>query len=137
MRTVFADAGYWIALLNPKDPLHSKAFELSRSVEAGRTDVVTSQMVLAEVLNYFAGFASIFRARAASFVHSLEESAVVVIPQDKAQFAAALALYEARPDKEWGLTDCASIVIMQELEISEVFAYDRHFEQAGFRALLR
>jgi hypothetical protein len=27
MRRLFADAGYWIALLNPKDGLHSKALD--------------------------------------------------------------------------------------------------------------
>lgn len=52
-------------------------------------------------------------------------------------FADALALYRDRSDKAWSLTDCASIVICQREGITEVPGYDRHFEQAGFVALLR
>ena len=48
-----------------------------------------------------------------------------------------LVLLSTRPDKEWSLTDCASIALMNARRISEALASDRHFEQAGFRALLR
>ena len=52
MQSVFADAGYWIALLNPRDNLHAKAREVSISL--GEFRIVTSEMVLTEVLNAFA-----------------------------------------------------------------------------------
>jgi predicted nucleic acid-binding protein len=42
-----------------------------------------------------------------------------------------------RKDKAWGLEDCASCLIMQERGISQALAYDEHFKQAGFVALLR
>ena len=45
--------------------------------------------------------------------------------------------YEARIDKDWSLTDCLSFVVMQERGVNEALAHDHHFEQAGFRALLR
>lgn len=51
MRLVFADTGYWVALLNPHDDLHSKAISLSKSLQP--IHIVTSEMVLAEVLNDF------------------------------------------------------------------------------------
>jgi len=53
------------------------------------------------------------------------------------QFQDALALYEQSSDKEWSLTDCSSFLIMRELKITEALAHDKHFEQAGFDALLR
>ncbi len=40
-------------------------------------------------------------------------------------------------DKEWGLVDCVSFVTMNQLGITEALTTDRHFEQAGFVALLR
>ena len=32
MRTVFADTGYWVALLNPQDDLHAIATNLSKTL---------------------------------------------------------------------------------------------------------
>ncbi len=52
MRTVFADTGYWIALLNPRDELHAKARAVSAFL--GRVRLTTSEMVLTELLNSFA-----------------------------------------------------------------------------------
>lgn len=62
---------------------------------------------------------------------------VEIVPQTDGQFAAALTLYAQRPDKEWGITDCASFLIMQERGIVEALAHDDHFQQAGFIPLLR
>jgi predicted nucleic acid-binding protein len=46
-------------------------------------------------------------------------------------------LYHARPDKEWSLTDCISFVVMQREGITDALTGDKHFEQAGFVALLK
>ncbi len=45
--------------------------------------------------------------------------------------------YESRPDKDWSLTDCTSFIVMNEFNISNALTGDHHFEQAGFRALLK
>jgi predicted nucleic acid-binding protein len=65
------------------------------------------------------------------------ESTVKIIPSNAELFAAGVKLYAERPDKEWSLTDCISFVIMQQEGLSDALTGDRHFEQAGFRALLR
>lgn len=52
MKTVFADTGYWIALLNPRDELHTKAKAVSISL--GSLQIITSELVLSELLNSFA-----------------------------------------------------------------------------------
>jgi len=46
-------------------------------------------------------------------------------------------LYKKRLDKDWSLTDCVSFQIMEGIMRHEALAYDKYFEQAGFRALLR
>jgi predicted nucleic acid-binding protein len=48
-----------------------------------------------------------------------------------------LELHERRPDKQWSLTDCISFEVMREHGITTALAYDEHFVQAGFDALLR
>jgi hypothetical protein len=45
-------------------------------------------------------------------------------------------LYRERLDKDWGVIDCISFAIMQERGIVETLTGDRHFQQAGFVALL-
>ena len=52
-RRVFADAGYWIALLYSGDQLHERAATVAAGLES--VAIVTTQMVLAEALNYLAG----------------------------------------------------------------------------------
>ena len=42
-----------------------------------------------------------------------------------------------RLDHSWSVVDCASFVVMRTRQIQEALAFDRHFEQAGFTALLR
>jgi len=59
-----------------------------------------------------------------------------VVPLSHEAFPAALGLYEARGDKEYSLTDCPSMRIMEERGITDVLTADQHFAQAGFTALL-
>ena len=49
MTTVFADAGYWLALWRPRDALHERAMAVAERM--GTTAVVTTQLVLTEALN--------------------------------------------------------------------------------------
>lgn len=136
MNGVFAHTGYWIALFNPRDQLHAKAVTASQVLQ-GR-QIVTSQMVLTEFLNHYAALGQPFRQRAVQVVRSFQSNVdVEIVPQTDGQFAAALTLYAQRPDKEWGITDCASFLIMQERGIVEALAHDDHFQQAGFIPLLR
>jgi len=136
MRVIFADTGYWVALLNPHDDLHSKAMSLSRSLQP--IHIVTSEMVLAEVLNDFSDRGNYFRQAAINLMKSLYESPnITVIAQTSQQFQTALNLYEQRPDKAWSQTDCVSFKIMEEYKILEALAYDKHFAQAGFIPLMR
>ena len=61
----------------------------------------------------------------------------VVVAYDPAVYQAGFDLYEARPDKDWSLTDCISFAVMSERGLSEALTADHHFEQAGFRAVFK
>ncbi|HET7091605.1 MAG TPA: PIN domain-containing protein [Anaerolineae bacterium] len=39
------------------------------------------------------------------------------------------AVFQKYDDKEWSYTDCALLVLSQQLRIPEVFAFDEHFKQ--------
>ena len=136
MGVVFADAGYWIALWNPRDALHRQAMAFADALES--SDIVTTQLVLVEALNSMAGQREFRRAFAAQMVQELEANPdVEIVPQTDAQFRAAVERYAARSDQRWSLTDCASFLVMEERNITAALAYDRDFVQAGFVALLR
>lgn len=63
-------------------------------------------------------------------------SRVEIVSADSRSFAAGFELFASRADKDWSLVDCISFALMKKREISEALTGDRHFEQAGFRALL-
>jgi uncharacterized protein len=136
MKTVFADTGYWIALLDPQDTLHPKAIDLSVTLAQGK--ICTSEMVLTEVLNHFSKRGGFLRAAAVALIESLQANpSIIIILQTDDIFQQGLTLYKHRPDQLWSHTDCSSFWIMQQKNILEALAYDKHFEQAGFIALLR
>ena len=95
-------------------------------------------MVLTELLNHMADYGPVMRAEVADFVRNLRQDPnVEIIPQTDVLFEMALIRYERYRDKQWGLTDCASFVVMEQLGLTDALAYDHRFQQAGFRALLR
>ena len=76
------------------------------------------------------------RQRAKATVRRLLASpAVTILPQTRELFLAGLTLYEARPDKEYSLTDCMSMHMMRREGLTEVLTNDRHFTQEGFLIL--
>jgi len=136
MKAVFADTSYWIALLYPPDHLHAKVAAMSRDISAMR--LVTSEMVLTELLNTFSNASPRMRSIVVGTVEDVRKgNPVIVFPQTTEQFTKALERYKQSVDKNWSLTDCASFQIMETERISAALTHDHHFVQAGFEALLR
>jgi predicted nucleic acid-binding protein len=136
VRFIFADTGYWVALLNPGDNLHQKAQHLAKALQP--VHIVTSEMVLTEVLNDFSKRGEYLRDVATELIRDLRSHPnTTIIPQTSQQFDQALLLYTQRKDKQWSHTDCVSFNIMEENGIAEALAYDKHFTQAGFTPLMR
>jgi uncharacterized protein len=132
---VFLDAAYAIALSVPKDRYHVRAVCLADELEALKTRMVTTQAVMLEIGNALSK--QRYREAAVELLKSLEaDPNVEIVPLSEELYARAFHLYWNRADKEWGLTDCVSFSIMQDLKITEALTTDDHFQQAGFQALL-
>ena len=98
--------------------------------------MVTTMWVVTEVGNSMRF--SDDRRRFTRFVQQLLEAPqMVAVPASDDWFRRGLVLFEQRPDKEWSLTDCISFEVMRERAITEALSADHHFEQAGFRILLK
>lgn len=133
MSVVFADAFYFVARLNGRDQHHDRMLAFSRDF---RAFIVTTDFVLMEVVDALAK--SERRARMHNFVLHLRQTPVCeVIPASRELLDCALELYHQHADKEWTLTDCSSVLVMRERGLTNVLTADRHFEQAGFNALLK
>jgi uncharacterized protein len=132
VKRAFSDAHYFLALLSPRDQDHIRVREFAAGWEG---EIVTTRWVLAEVADGLA--APPLRGPTAAFLQRLERNPFVrIVPPNDAQFMRGFELYRQRPDKAWSLTDCISFVVMKEEKLEEALTGDRHFEQAGFTALL-
>ncbi len=135
MRRIFVDTLYWIAIIHRRDQWHQAAVSAGRLLIDCR--LVTTDEVLTEVLNTFSGAGLFFRRESAALARDLlDGSSATVMPQSRQTFLAGLALYEARSDKGYSLTDCISMATMRREGIFEVLTNDDHFCQEGFVKLL-
>ena len=133
MSVVFADAFYFVARLNGRDQHHGRVLAFSRDF---RASILTTDWVLMEVADALAK--SECRLRVREFVlHLRQAAACEIVPASRELFDRALELYHQHADKEWTLTDCSSVLVMRERGLTDVLTADRHFEQAGFNALLK
>lgn len=133
MTELFADTWFLIAYTQRRDPDHDVANRMWRRFDHRR--IITHDGVLTEYLAFFAGSGPTVRLSAAHLVRSLPIHGFEVVPQDRALFLRALALYEQRLDKGYSLTDCMSMVLMREHGIDHVVTNDHHFRQEGFTVL--
>jgi predicted nucleic acid-binding protein len=136
MTARFADTFYWIALTDFNDSAHRRALTLAS--EPGSSLLVTTDKVLVEFLTFFGMAPEPMRRKALANAQSiLNNPGVRVIAQSRSTLLSGMALYGARPDKGYSLTDCISMQTMRREGIAEALTNDRHFEQEGFRALFR
>lgn len=136
MKTVFADTFYWVALINAADSWHQSVRNYSRTLNT--IQLVTTEEVLIETVNFIASFPSPMRKAVSQLVTQIiADRNITVVPQSHESFTAGLALFNKRFDKGYSLTDCISMVTMNQLNITEVLTHDKHFQQEGFVILFK
>lgn len=96
--------------------------------------MVTTAWVLTEVADAMAA-PNDRRAFVTCLRYLRSQTTTTIVPPTQDLFDEGMSLYERRPDKGWSLTDCMSFAVMQDHGITDALTGDRHFEQAGFRAM--
>lgn len=134
-RTVFLDTSFVLALENRDDPCHAKAKAWDRRLLREDATLLLHPGILLEIGD---GYARVERRRkGAQLLEMLtHEDGYRVEPLTEAIVHEAMALYSTRMDKDWGLTDCVSFVLMQRGGVTGALTADSHFRQAGSVALL-
>ena len=135
MIEVFADTNYWVAKINQHDQWHEAA--LQAEYRLGIVHLVVTESVLIELLNYFSCYTAPIRQAASSTVrHITSSTEIEIVRQTYDDFLNGISLYEARPDKDYSLTDCISMNVMRKRGITDVLTHDSNFSQERFRILL-
>jgi len=133
--SVFIDTSYVYAIINPRDQWHEKATLWQRKIRSDHRHLLTTEFVFAEIADGLSPV--IYRQAASNAIRVLRSSPnVEVVSTSSDLFQQALELYEQREDKDWGLTDCTSFIVMQANGITDALITDEHFRQAGFNPLL-
>ena len=129
---IFIDTGYILALINTSDEYHERASTIASEI-VGR--FVITEAVLTEIGNTLSRLR--WRSASVATIEDLRSDPdIEVVSISPELFDRAVNLYSSHKDKEWGMTDCISFVVMQDMGIIDALTTDDHFRQAGFRALL-
>ncbi len=134
-RIVLLDTSHILALENRQDPHHERAKLLDDELLRQGALSLLHWGILIEIADGYARAGR--RAKGLALLERFAtEERYLVHPITDALLEQALALYRSRADKDWGLTDCLSFVLMKQEGITEALTGDVHFRQAGFKALL-
>ena len=111
---------------------HRSAVELYNSapLRVAHNYVIAEFVALAQARGYPRELALTF----SSVLTSDPEIEIVWV--DPSLHQEALALLRSQLDKSYSLCDAVSFVVMKRQKITDAFSTDRHFAQAGFKALL-
>jgi uncharacterized protein len=135
MKFVFTDTSGWLAILNSGDVYHGKAVKIYQELLENGCRFVLHEAILLELGNSLSSVKA--RKLAIKLKENIETSErIEVVSISSELYQAGWKLYAERLDKDWGIVDCISFIVMERFGIAEVLTADKHFEQAGFIKLL-
>lgn len=136
MNRIFLDTSFVIALSIEDDKYHAVAKLWAEYIRQNRSILITHQGILLEIGDALSK--PQWRTKAADILNFLRQDRTVEITSMTQDLIdAAFQLFISRSDKSWGMTDCISFVVMQQINLKSALTTDQHFVQSGFRALLR
>ena len=133
---VFFDTAFVLALSIKTDVCHQPALTIVTQLKQDATPIITTRVIMVEIGNSLSKLR--YRQIAMPLLQTMEaDPQLEIVPLSDRLYQKAFQLFYSRPDKEWGLVDCISFVVMQERGLTEALTTDKHFQQGGFRAWLR
>jgi len=134
LQKVFIDTSALYAILDKKDANHKKAGIIYKKLLSAGTKFTLSDHVLSESLTLI--------RRRLGYNKSLEFATIIqqgeavelfnIIFVNRPAFRLANQFFEQLKSVKISYVDCLSFATMNILKISDYFAYDNHFQEAGF-----
>jgi len=135
-RLVLVDTSAWIALFLDDDEWHGAATTVFEALKRdGRLLVTTSDIFdeTATALRRWSGHKAAVRVGRQLRLSRLTQIVSVTDPARER----AWTRFEKTADPPVSLTDCTSMVVMDDLKVREVFTFDDDFRRAGYQPLPR
>ncbi len=130
---IFVDTGAWLALLNQRDQHHRDAVAVFEGLQQQQIRLLTTDYVIDETatrLRYDTN-----HSLAVQFLNRIDllvETGVLTLAEiDEMAFTKAKTLFCQYDSARLSFTDCTSFVICRFNNVSEAFAFDRHFTIMG------
>lgn len=124
------DSSAFFALVTGRSTDSAVAKRILERAEAARFPLVTSSYILAEAHALIVNRVS--RRAGLEFLDFVDRSAITILWPAEAHFVAAREIIYRYTDKDFSLTDAISFVVMEQLDITTAFTFDRDFSQYGF-----
>ena len=138
---IFIDTWAWVALVDRRDTYHDDAVRTYRKHVLKETAILTtSDYVLSETMTTLRPIVGHPEAVLwlSKVLEEIERKTIHLVSMDIMLWRKAFDLLKRYDDKpDISFVDFTSFVVMQELNITNVFTGDKHFEQVnlGFRLL--
>jgi len=128
---IFVDTSAWIAIINPRDKYHLSAKEFYSDALVQKRRFLISNLIVAET--YTNLLWKLGHHKAISFLDTVEQShSVHCIWSDQKLEVQAHDILRRYDDQNFSYTDAVNFALMQQRELTEVFAFDHHFSVVGF-----
>lgn len=128
---IFIDTGAFIARYIVADQHHHEAVPAWERLGKEFRQAYTSNFVIDETLTLLARRTDYDYAQQKGIIIYSSTFLSILRPEHDDEMK-ALELMKKYADQEVSFTDCVSFVLMKKHKIARVFAYDRHFLDAGF-----
>lgn len=130
---VFVDASAFIALVVEKDSNHARAAEIAARLELEKTELITSSMIIAEVLTVLSMRFS--KMLAVEFGERIMKGGIQIIHPSALSFEYTWQIWKRESKKDVGFVDAMSFALIESEQISSVFSFDHDFLKRGFEVL--
>ena len=132
--SVFADTSGLYALLFESEESHADVIQVFRDTLTGERPLWTTSYVLVETIALLQSRVGLEPVRVFD-EHVLPMLSVEWVSEALHRRGARCVLKENR--RRLSLVDCVSFEFMHEMGIEDVLGLDRHFEEAGYRLLVK
>jgi predicted nucleic acid-binding protein len=129
---IFIDTGAFLAKYLAKDQHHKSAIVIWNKLQESKDRCFTTNFILDETITLLGRWVSAdFSLEKAYSIYN--SHSFVILRPDESDELKALEHYKKFKDKKIGFTDCISFALMKKHRIEQVFSFDRHFTDAGFK----